>query len=374
LAASSSHEEGVEVTISWTAAHVAAISPSPIVIAPITDVDFSAVASDLAIWDAWPIQRRDGTPFAHAAGGELWMALGAPRFDDPDARHGHARIHLLRYENGIWSDLGPAMPDGFSPGSREWSGSAIADEATADVILYFTAAGQRSDNGLTFEQRMFSARASLGDDGRLSDWRDLREVIPPAPDWYMATTGGGGIGTIKAFRDPAYFRDPADGRHHLFFAGSMAGSMSAFNGVIGFATAPADRPDEWTVKPPLIAADGVNNELERPHVVHHKGRYYLFWSTQAHVFNPEGPTGPTGLYGMVADTLAGPWRPINGSGLVFANPQETPAQSYSWMVLPDLRVTSFVDNWGGGTERRFGGAFAPFVQLWLDGDSAGVVA
>jgi levansucrase len=134
-----------------------------------------------------------------------------------------------------------------------------------------------------------------------------------------------------------------------------------------------DRPDDWTVEGPLIAADGVNNELERPHVVYHQGRYYLFWLTKAHVFNPEGPTGPTGLYGMAANTFAGPWRPINGGGLVFANPHETPAQSYSWMVLPDLRVTSFVDNWSGGAERRFGGAFAPFVRLWLDGDAAGVV-
>jgi levansucrase len=78
---------------------------------------------------------------------------------------------------------------------------------------------------------------------------------------------------------------------------------------------------------------------------------------------------------MVADMLSGPWHPINGSGLVFANPHEVPAQSYSWLVLPDLRVTSFVDNWGGGgRKRRFGGAFAPFVQLWLDGDAAGVAA
>jgi levansucrase len=374
LTASSSYQEGADVTISWTATHLAEIPLSPIVIAPITDNDFALVASDLGIWDAWPIQCRDGAPYTSASGGELWMALGAPRFDDPDARHGHARIHLLRYEDSCWSDLGPAMPDGFSPGSREWSGSAVVDEATGDVILYFTAAGRRGDDGLTFEQRMFSARASLRDDGRLANWRDLREVIPPTPEWYMTTTGGGGIGTIKAYRDPAYFRDPADGRHHLFFAGSLAGSISAFNGVVGVATAPAGRPDDWIVEPPLITADGINNELERPHVICHEGRYYLFWSTQAHVFNPQGPTGPTGLYGMVADALSGPWRPINGSGLVFANPHEAPAQSYSWMVLPDLRVTSFVDNWGGGTKRRFGGAFAPFITLRIDGDAVGVLA
>ncbi|HUD94506.1 glycoside hydrolase family 68 protein, partial [Sphingobium sp.] len=265
------------------------------------------------------------------------------------------------------------MPDGFSPGSREWSGSTIFDEEQREILLYFTAAGRRGEALPSFEQRMFGARARLTEEGRAVDWHDLREVILPDPKIYMPTTGRGGIGTIKAFRDPAYFRDPMDGRHHLFFAGSLAGSDSSFNGVVGVATAPADRPDDWTLAPPILSADHLNNELERPHVVHCEGQYYLFWSTQSHVFNPDGPLGPTGLYGMVADRLDGTWRSLNGTGLVFANPPQAPAQSYSWMVLPDLSVTSFVDNWGGGAERRFGGTFAPFVQIWLDGDKAGVV-
>ena len=49
------------------------------------------------------------------------------------------------------------------------------------------------------------------------------------------------------------------------------------------------------------------------------------------------------LYGFVAPALAGPWEPVNGSGLVLRNPEAEPLQAYSWLVLPDLRVTSFVD-------------------------------
>lgn len=362
------------MTASWTAAQVGALSPLPPLLAAIEAQDFARVSATLDIWDAWPVQVRSGDCWTMASGAQLWMALGAPRFDDPDERHGHARIHLFRREAAAWVHLGPAMPDGFSPGSREWSGSAIIDDAHDELILYFTAAGRRGEAALSFEQRMFSARARLTAEGAAVDWRDLREVIPPQAALYMPTTGGGGIGTIKAFRDPAYFRDPVDGRHHLFFAGSLAGSASAFNGVVGVATAPADAPDNWTLAPPILSADDLNNELERPHVVHHHGLYYLFWSTQAHVFNPDGPIGPTGLYGMIGQRATGPWRPLNGSGLVFANPPEAPAQSYSWMVMPDLSVTSFVDDWGGSPDRRFGGTFAPFVTLWLDGDKAGVVA
>ena len=123
----------------------------------------------------------------------------------------------------------------------------------------------------------------------------------------------------------------------------------------------------------LVSADGLNNELERPHVIRHAGRYYLFWSTQAQVFDPTGPVGPTGLYGMVSERLGGGWKPLNGTGLIFANPPEAPAQAYSWLVLPDLEVASFVDDWGPmvpARPRRFGGTFAPPPRLALDGASA----
>ncbi|WP_225205291.1 glycoside hydrolase family 68 protein [Novosphingobium huizhouense] len=352
----------------WRARHLDAIragDPAPL----IAERDIVRVSDTTDVWDAWPVQRRDGHPFTLADGAQVWMALAAPRFPDPDERHGHARITLFRRAaDGAWRELGPAMPDGFSPGSREWSGSAIAEPDGA-LTLYFTAAGRRGEPALSFEQRMFRARATLGADGRCTAWRDLAEIVPLDPAHYMPTTAGGGIGTIKAWRDPSYFRDEC-GRHWLTFAASLAGSPSAFNGVVGAAWAAAETPEDWRLVPPIVSADGLNNELERPHLVAHGGRVYLFWSTQAHVFDPAGPVGPTGLYGMVAPSVEGPWQPLNGSGLVFANPPEAPAQAYSWMVLPDLSVTSFVDNWGGGDVRRFGATFAPFLHLALDGASA----
>ncbi|RYY46016.1 MAG: glycoside hydrolase family 68 protein, partial [Sphingomonadales bacterium] len=137
-----------------------------------------------------------------------------------------------------------------------------------------------------------------------------------------------------------------------------------------------DTMAQWDIRPPLISADTLNNELERPHVVMHGGLYYLFWSTQRHVFNPDGPTGPTGLYGMVSDRLYGGWRPLNGTGLVFANPDAAPKQAYSWLVLPDLQVTSFIDAWGSdgsdANARRFGATFAPMLRLRLQVDEAGL--
>ena len=365
----------------WTAPETGQFASTLSGVAPlITEDSFSAVAPDLDIWDAWPVQHPDGHPADLGDGTHLWMALGAPRFDDPDQRHGHARIHLLQQHQGGWTHLGPAMPDGFSPGSREWSGSAVLDAATGVVTLYFTATGRRDEAEPTFEQRLFRARATLAEDAvpRLTHWRDLAEVALRDPAHYMASDEGTGtIGTIKAYRDPAYFLDPKDGTSHLLFAASAAHSASPYNGVVGIAAARDAALDSWETLPPLVTAVGLNNELERPHVICHGGLYYLFWSTQQHVFDQAGPCGPTGLYGMVANALHGTWTPLNGTGLVFSNPDSAPAQAYSWLVMPDLSVTSFVDDWGAGeakSGRNFGGTFAPFLQLVLDGDSARLCA
>lgn len=367
----------------WTGADIARIEAARHPTAPvIARDDVVRVSPELDIWDAWPVQDDDGMPSRIAAGETLWMALGAPRFDDPDERHGHARIHLLRHQHGRWADLGPAMPDGFSPGSREWSGSAVLDADRVTLTLYFTAAGRRGEAQTSFEQRLFSARARLDLEGgtpALRDWRDLTEIVARDPRDYMASDAGtGSIGSIKAFRDPGYFRDPADGRRVLLFAGSRAGAESAFNGVIGRIDGNANGAPDWRLLPPIVDATDVNNELERPHIVLHEARYYLFWSTQRHVFAPAHAAAPTGLYGMIADSLAGGWRPLNGSGLVFANPAAAPRQAYSWLVLPDLSVISFVDDWGRGVddagERRFGATFAPVLHLRLDGDSATLAA
>lgn len=363
----------------WKPDHVAGIDSGRMCAAPlIVEADIQRIAPDLDIWDAWPVQDKSGAPFAFGEGATLWMALGAPRFEDPDSRHGHARIHLLQHDGDGWSHRGLLMPDGFSPGSREWSGSAVLDNDQRTLTLYFTATGRRGEDVLTFEQRLFSARATLeraGEHLTFAGWRDLREIAARDPEHYMASDGGVGvIGTIKAFRDPAYFHDPRGGGHYLFFAGSAAGAGSAFNGVIGAAVSATGEGSDWRLTPPLIDATGVNNELERPHVIMAGGLYYMFWSTQTHVFAPDLRHAPTGLYGMVSRSLDGGWRPLNGSGLVFANPPSAPRQAYSWLVLPDLSVISFIDDWGRGRDdpgaRRFGATFAPTLRLRLAGDLA----
>jgi levansucrase len=203
-------------TAVWTAEHVRLISAQKPSTAPvIAEGDVRRVSPELDVWDAWPVQDPGGAPAQLPDGSTLWMALGSPRYPDPDERHAHARIHLLHLKSETWEHLGPVMPQGFSPGSREWSGSAVLSPGSAHVALYFTAAGRRGEPGVTFEQRVFCASATLVHGGarpRLEDWRDLREIVQRDPAYYMASDSGRAeVGAIKAFRDPCYFVDPVDG-------------------------------------------------------------------------------------------------------------------------------------------------------------------
>ncbi|KFL45835.1 hypothetical protein IL54_1246 [Sphingobium sp. ba1] len=365
-------------TSHWTAKDVERIDRATAPCAPVIPAQ-RRVIETLDLWDYWPVQTVDGHP-ADIAGGTLFIALSAPILPDPDARHAVARMRLLHRVEGEWCDLGQVLPDGFSPGSREWSGSAILSPDGETITLYYTVAGVRGEVETSFAQRLFFTCAALTvQDGAiaLSPWSEPVEFLEPDDVHYSRDmAGGGAVGTIKAFRDPAFFRDPADNQDYILFAGSIARSRSAWNGAVGIARHVADQ--EWEILPPLAEADGLNNELERPHVIMRDGRYYLFWSTQTKVFAADGPAGPTGLYGMVADRLLGPWRPLNGSGLVFGNPPSAPFQAYSWLVLPDLCVQSFADLVGLAELPRdvmqarahFGGTPAPELRLMIDGDKA----
>ena len=81
---------------SWTCEHVKLAGLTGDRAPLIGAADIAPVADALDLWDAWPVQMRDGFPLQLPGGDEIWMALASPRFDDPDARHGHARIHLER--------------------------------------------------------------------------------------------------------------------------------------------------------------------------------------------------------------------------------------------------------------------------------------
>jgi levansucrase len=374
----------------WSAADVARIGEGPIPQAGLIGPDEAALISlDLTLWDLWPIQTDDGA-LAQVAGGTLWVILSAARSDDPNARHDVARMRLFHKVGEDWRDCGNLLPDGFSPGSREWSGTTRLDAKTGKVTLWFTASGRR-EGGPRFEQRLFLTTGMLdlsGEHPCITDWSNLIEAVPNDGVLYADTGTALSVpGLIKGFRDPCWFRDPQTATGYLLFTASkpLGTSTSSYDGVVGIAEASdAEGVAAFQPLPPIIDATGVCNELELPHVLFRDGAYYLFWCSQKGVFAPGGPAGPTALYGMVAPSLFGPYEPLNGTGLVLANPAAEPRQAYGWRVLPTLNVIGFVDYWGlEGREENgdpalmaahFGGTIAPMTKIEITGNATRIVA
>lgn len=336
--------------------------------------DAAPILPGLDLWDSWPLAHEDGRT-ALVGGRQFWFFLSAPCFPDPGQRHDAARIRLASLGADGWRDHGNALDEGISPGTREWAGSAVLHDDGNSVTLFFTAAGRRGEKP-SFEQRLFAARGRLVPDGP-GGWEPPVEIVQADGQRYVrAAESEGRPGLIKAFRDPAWFRDPDTGQCHILFTASAGWDDDEFNGVIGLAT--LDSAGRWQLGDPLVEAVGVNNELERPHIVLSGGRYYLFWSTQRRTFKPGTPNGPNGLYAMVADRLAGPWHPVNGDGLVAGNPAAEPTQGYSWWVTGEGLVWSFIDHWGMAgrnfdqhpelLRQQFGGTPAPVFTLAFAGD------
>jgi levansucrase len=372
----------------WTAKHVAALGDALIPQIPkISAVDVSSAIPGLMLWDMWPVQHLDGTT-VRIDERELWVIMSAPRDLHPDKRHDVARLRLALYDNGNWQDCGFLLPDELNPGAREWAGSTVYNPATQALTLFYTATGRRGEATPSYEQRLFQTTGRLLAEGgsvRAADWSEPHEnVVSDDHHYIVAREAAGRPGYIKAFRDPYHFCDPADATDYLLFTASLKSSSSEYNGVVGIARADGRALDTWQILPPLLSADGLNNEMERPVLRIVDGRYYCFWSTQRRTFAPGGPAGPNGLYGMVADSLFGEYRPLNGSGLVAANPLDEPLQSYSWWVTDTLEVAGFIDHWGlegralqdnpALVISQFGGTPAPRFSIAVDGDSAHIIA
>jgi levansucrase len=372
----------------WSAAQVAGIDPSALPTMPVIGAsEAKPLFPDMDLWDYWPLQLRDGRT-AEVAGGTLWLFLTAPRFADPAERHDAARIRVIHQTPKGWRDCGPLLPNGASPGSREWSGATILDPESGKVTVFLTASGRRGERTRTFEQRLFQCAGELSTASglpRIDRWSACIESV--ASDGVIYFKGAQKLKRprlVRGFRDPFWFRDPSDSRGYLLFTGSLARYSGHYSGAIGLAEARGvDEREGFRLLPPILHGAGLVAEFERPHLLHRDGLYYVFWSTAHRVFAPNGPRGPSALYGMVAPSLRGPYRPLNGSGLVLTNPSVEPDQAYCWQVLADLTVTSFVDQWGMQGRSlaehpqllrgHFGGTPAPNVRIAIDGDQTRVL-
>ena len=394
----------------WTRAQAEQIRITEANSAPVIRPPIPRISDDLWIWDMWPLQEKDGSIAVLPGGWRVLFTLSAPRSVLPNNRHDVARIAYFYSRNGLdWIQGGLVFAEGTAFGSRQWAGSAMIDE-NGRIHYFYTASGRRGEAQITYEQRIAYTSSSFVSD------LDGVEFVNFAPHQIILEPDGVLYQTLEqseqsessiiyAFRDPWFFKDPATGCEYLLFEGNIAGNNSEINcgltgeleqqasqytGNIGIALLRNNSYTSWQLLPALLEAGCTNQQTERPHIVVSNGRYYLFTDSHRFTFAPgltNGP-GPDGLYGFMAGSLRGNYQPLNSGGLVIANPIEEPNQAYSWLVLPDFSVLSFIDTYnlqGISTDElsnlpesfqieRFGGTLAPTLQLRVSGRTTEIVA
>jgi levansucrase len=385
--------ENYETTL-WTAEQVGLIRLSADKSFPVIDrLPDEKIMPGYWVWDTWPVLTRDNVP-ARINGHYMLVSLTAPDSVLPGKRHDIARYRYMISQNGAdWQDMGYLFNEGDALGARQWAGSTIYDAATQRLTVFYTATGTRGETPLSYTQRIAQSSARLANAPntvRFDSWEPHRIVLSPDLRWYAQSTGTDAAGIVFAFRDPSYFRDPATGLSYLTFTGRIHDSPDqTYNGNVGIAVATDASLSNWRLLKPIIAAPGVNSELERPIVITRNDRYYLIISTHTFTFAPP-LTGPEGMYGWTSESLFGPWEPMNGSALMLHNPASAPDQTYSYQLLNDLSVLSFVNFIGagdvcgssyiacGGDEeaaeraKRFGGTLARSVLMRIDGTTASI--
>lgn len=366
--------------------------------APEIQFPVQLTAEDLWIWDTWPLLDEDGS-VSVINGWKIIFALSTPKTVLPGKRHDIARIFYFYSRDGLnWIQGRQLFPEGHSLGSREWAGSAM--HSNGQVYIFYTASGRKNETQLTFEQRIVMTAAFIRTTFNgvyFTDWKPHKVILEPDGILYQNQEQGLQPGNIPyTFRDPWFFRDKKDGNAYLLFEANTPGTAQqrkcepvearAFSGAVGLAVATNPNLTQWKFLPHIFNADCVNQELERPHFVFKDNLYYLFINTHVSKFAP-GVTGPDGLYGFVSNSLTGNYTPLNLGGLVTANPISDAFQAYSWVVLQNGTIISFINffHLSGLTEAdigskpesfqfsHFGGTLAPALQININGNSTKLI-
>jgi len=378
----------------WTRDQAARIRRTPETVTPVIEPPEVDPASEVHVWDTWLLRDRYGQ-VATVDGWRVLFSLTAPADLLPGKRHDVAEIRYFYSRDGREWHNGGVVFDGGALGQRQWAGSAVVLDG--GLYLYYTAAGDGDAEELTYSQRIAVAHGGTVETSTegVHIAGPFRHEVLLEPDGEFYEREDQSRGMIYTFRDPWFFTDPATGETTLLFEANVPvpeGSdacggdphQQEFNGCVGLAVSPEGDPLAWDLRPPILDSVCVNQELERPHVVVADGRYYLFVSSHMHTFAP-GLEGYDALYGFVADSLRGEYRPLNGSGLVVTNPANAPFQAYSWMAFPhreEVLVQSFFNYYDFAGQsldeiadlpvfeqrRRFGGTLGPTVRLGVAGE------
>lgn len=408
---------------------------------PTIPQDFPDMSNgEVWVWDTWPLTDEKGDQYS-VNGQEIIFSLVADRSLGFDDRHVFAKIGYFyrpaglsadeRPENGGWTYGGLVFDEGVTgeifedqsySHQTQWSGSArIFGNGEiklffTDVAFYRDAAG---NNVKPYDPRIALSVGRVHADPsgvQFSGFDTVTDLLKADGEYYQT----GEQNEFFNFRDPFTFEDPSHpGETYMVFEGNSAmpreeatcteedlgyrpgdphaetveevnASGATYQiGNIGLAKAKNSDLTEWEFLPPILSANCVTDQTERPQFVFKDGKSYLFTISHRGTF-AAGLDGPEGVYGFVGDGIRSDFQPLNsGSGLALGNPtnlnyaggqpfapdyNQHPGhfQAYSHYVMPGGLVQSFIDTIGTHDNFVRGGTLGPTVKIDLEGASSAV--
>ncbi|MBE0340649.1 glycoside hydrolase family 68 protein, partial [Paenibacillus sp. 28ISP30-2] len=150
------------------------------------------------------------------------------------------------------------------------------------------------------------------------------------------------------------------------------------NGALGIV----ELNNDYTLKKvmdPLIASNLVTDEIERANVFKMNGLWYMFTSTRGSKVTVDA-VGDDDIYmlGYVSTSLTGPYKPLNGTGLVLHQnlDRDDITWTYAHFAIPqgkgnNVVVTSYMTNRGLFPDHK--STFAPSFLLNIKGTKTSVV-
>ncbi|AUB31775.1 glycoside hydrolase family 68 protein [Spiroplasma floricola] len=383
----------------------------------IPNIDYSnktAFIDNYDIWDSWALLDNNGQ-VATINGYQIWFALSKPSDGT-----GHTKIMYFYSKTGSdWIPGGYALSQNLIEGTEEWSGSALFDEKTKQVNLFYTVSNHTY--GKNWNQRIALAKMDLNFDQDIPKFNTPvfhKIIAQPDGDLYQTHQAAEAQGYAKqkwAFRDPFYFRDPKTNQEYMLFEGNTGlltgkegerlpeytGGFEDYpenydfersnmaNSAIGIAKLNLQEGKVEFLNP-LWASNLVSDETERPSLIYNAkyDRYYMFTTTHGY-YNMNLAPGldkNDSLHGFTAkESIFGEMKPINDDGLIlYSHPENETINgevvwnknyAYAWGVMYDnldsdylltLAFSNFSSN-GENELQRIRGA-APSLLLKIKDD------
>ena len=378
----------------WTKSDASKINLNLINTLPHFDINFPVISDELFAWDFMPLKDLKTNDIVKVDKWYVVFSLGCKKephiylnednsYDiqsDWENRHMRASIHFWYTEgqkDSVWHYGNEVITQ---PNKASWSGTPFLKGNK--VQFYFTSVDNETPF-ITYTSLDISANNT---EVIINNRSEIKTILEPDGKYYQTFVQN----PYLNFRDPSPFINPEDGELYMVFEGNMAGYVGTFNiekediglvpkyfknepsycsqvGCIGIAKAKDKEGNEWEMLPPLLTAKGITEQTERPHVVFKNNKVYLFTIAHKHLFN-NTLTGAEGLFGFYADSLFDTYKPLNESGLVITNPPSSTYQAYSFYVLNNGLVLSFIDSVQtiNSDTFRIGGTVSPTIQLTIN--------